>query len=56
MFTLVRLSLLCLFCSLALGCGGGGSAPPTQDEVEKNNAAMDADMKTMMKQVPQRPK
>lgn len=52
----VRLSLLCLCCSLALGCGGGAAAPATQEEVEKNNAAMEADMKTMMQQVPQKPK
>jgi len=56
MFMYVRLSLLCMLCALALGCGGGASAPPTQDEVEKNNAAMDTDMKTMMQQVPQKPK
>ncbi len=51
-----RIGLICLCSSLVLGCGGGAAAPPTQDEVERNNAAMEADMKSMMQQVPKKPK
>jgi hypothetical protein len=52
----VRLGMLCLICSLTLGCGGGAVAPPSQEEIDKNNAAMENDMKTMMQQVPRVPK
>lgn len=51
-----QLSLLGLLFVVALGCGGGTAKGPSADEAAKNEAAMEAEMKTMMKMVPQKPK
>lgn len=37
------------------GCGTGVTPPPSKEEADKLNAAMDTDMKTMMQQIPQSP-
>jgi Tfp pilus assembly protein PilF len=55
MLNFAQLSLLCLCFSLTLGCSGTPSAP-AQEETDKSKAAMEADMKTMMQQVPRKPK
>ena len=37
------------------GCGPGVTPPPSKEEADKLNSAMDKDMKTMMQQIPKNP-
>jgi len=50
---LFQLFLLCVSFA-AIGCNSA-PPPPSEEKVSELNAKMDADMKTMMKQVPKKP-
>ena len=39
----------------SIGCGSAPEAPPTPEEAERLNAAMEADMQQMMQNVPKKP-
>ena len=56
MLKLVQLSLFSFGLCLAIGCGSGTPTPPSQEEIDRNAAAMESDLKNMMNQVPQKPK
>lgn len=56
MSKLVQLSFCCFFLGMVVGCGPSTPKPPSQEELDRNAAAMEADLKTMMQQVPAKPK
>lgn len=55
MLKLCKLGLVCSLVGLVLGCGPSEPSQPSEEKINELNAQMEADMNSMMKQVPKTP-
>lgn len=50
-----QMGLVCFGLFLVTGCGPSKPTPPSEEKIKELNAKMDADMKSMMGNIPKKP-